>query len=156
MTETLGGELKELGVDAGPIAAGEETAATWRRLRDFPAAAGSPLVLKADLTASRVIGFVRLVQAIDPQASIQAHAGSGVVLVRFSQFPADRLTGDLVGRMQPAAAASNGTLVVLSYPEGGLTPKSFLGGVQLPLAAMKSVKQQFDPLGILNPGRFLV
>ncbi len=86
----------------------------WRRLVDFSVAAAagiaaSPLVVKANLRPSAVIDFVRLALEIDGAASIQAHAGSGIVIVRFADFPPAAVSRSLIGRLQPTAVRGNRT-----------------------------------------------
>ena len=51
---------------------------------------------------------------LDPQASVQAHAGSGIVIARFARFAAGDVSRLLIGRLQPAARAAGGNIVVLS------------------------------------------
>jgi FAD/FMN-containing dehydrogenase len=128
----------------------------WRRLAEFPATGESPLVLKASLRASGVTPFIAAVRRIDPRCSFQAHAGSGIVIVRFAEFPAGGLSRMLVGNLAPLAAASQGHITVLSNPgQADLTHQSVWGGLDAPFELMTAVKRQFDPQDLLNPGRFV-
>ena len=116
----------------------------------------SPRVLKASLVPSGVTRFVAAVRKIDPNLSFQAHAGNGVVILKFSEFPAGGLSRMLIGNLQPLAAAAGGNVQVLSNPSRqDLTHQSVWGGLDAPFALMTAVKQQFDPHDILNPGRFV-
>ncbi len=130
-------------------------AALWTDLSEFPAAPDAPLLLKASVLPSRVVDFVQLVLKIDPQASIQAHAGNGIVIARFAKFDAGDVARGLVGRLQPAAQLAGGHAVVLSSTLGGLTRQAVWGGVGSDTEWMGKVKAQFDPKGLLNPGRFV-
>jgi FAD/FMN-containing dehydrogenase len=151
----LQSEWREQGIDETLFVG--ETAALWQRLTEFPAAGQSPLVIKASVVPSAVTAFVDAARRVDPDCSIQAHAASGIVLVKFSQFPAGGLSRALVGNLQPLAARHSGLVVVLSNPSGAeMTHQSVWGATDLPLDLMREVKRRFDPKDILNRGRFVV
>jgi len=154
MTGRLHDEWCELGIEA-PITIGD-AADCWKKLVDFPAVGDAPLVLKASLVPSGVTQFIDALRLLDPQASVQSHAGNGVVIARLSAFPKEGLSRALVGNLQPAAAAQHGSLLVLSNPSGSeMTHQSVWGGLDVPFSLMSAVKQKFDPKNILNPGRFV-
>lgn len=162
MTGQLHDEWCELGIEA-PITIGEATD-FWKKLVDFPAVGNAkpadkdaaPLVLKASLVPSGVTPFINALRTLDPQVSIQSHAGNGIVIARLSAFPKEGLSRSLVGNLQPAAAAQHGSLLILSNPSGSeMTHQSAWGGLDAPFALMSAVKQSFDPKNILNPGRFV-
>jgi FAD/FMN-containing dehydrogenase len=155
MTGALAEEWRSLGVTTTRTLDGDRAGALWRDLAEFPALDGSPLVLKASVLPSRVIDFVAQVQAIDPQASIQAHAGSGIVIARFARFEPADVSRVLVGRLQPAAVLGGGHALVLSSTLDGLTRQAVWGGASGDWRWMEKVKAQFDPKGLLNPGRFI-
>jgi glycolate oxidase FAD binding subunit len=155
MLDQLAAEWRALGVRSAHTIDGPQALALNESLRDFAAATDAPLVLKACLRASGVAPYVELVGQLDPQASIQAHAGSGIVIARFQSFDAGDVSGKLIGRLQPAATAAGGSAVVLSSSLGGLTRQAIWGGTTAATPWMNAVKRQFDPKGILNPGRFV-
>jgi FAD/FMN-containing dehydrogenase len=86
---------------------------------------------------------------------VQAHAGNGIVLVRFAKFDAADVSRVLIGKLQPAARLAGGSAVVLSSTISGLTRQAVWGGVPESARWMAEVKRQFDPKHILNPGRFV-
>jgi glycolate oxidase FAD binding subunit len=148
-------EWRELGIAKTAKFENSEADAIWRRLAEFPASTPSPLVLQASVRPSAVTRFVAQVRELDSAASLQAHAGNGVVLVRFAKFPPEGLSRTLIGRLQPAAAAADGHIVILSNPGGvEITHHSVWGG-PAPFWLMGEVKRRFDPRGLLNPGRFV-
>jgi hypothetical protein len=154
MTRQLLAEWEQLGV-LSPLVVGD-SADLWRRLVEFSAAGESPLVLKASVTPSGVTAMIDAARQVDPQCSIQAHAGNGIVLMRFSQFPAGGLSRSLIGKLQPVAAAHRGNVLVLSNPSGAeMTHQSAWGGIDTPFGLMSEVKRRFDPADILNRGRFV-
>ncbi len=153
MERQLAAEWHALGVD--PLVVGE-AAALWRRLIEFAAEGQAPLVLKASTRPSGTTAVLGAARRLDPDCSIQAHAGSGVVLIKLAQFPPQGLSRALVGDLQPAAAAHHGHVVVLSNPAGvEMTHQSAWGATDAPLWLMNEVKRKFDPRDILNRGRFV-
>ena len=109
---------------------------------------------KVNVRPSAVAGYMRLLQEVDAQCSIQAQAGNGVLRVRMSQFTHET-PKLLVARLQPAAIAAGGQAVVWSCASGsGLTRQAMWGAPRDEFRVMQAVKQQFDPHGLLNPGRF--
>jgi glycolate oxidase FAD binding subunit len=148
-------EWRELGTSEPQVIG--EAAALWQRLIEFSAAGESPLVLKASVVPSGTTAVIDAARRLDPECSIQAHAGNGTVLIKLSQFPAQGLSRALVGDLQPIAAAHHGQVVVLSNPSGAeMTHQSVWGATDSPLELMAAVKHRFDPKNILNRGRFVV
>lgn len=122
-------------------------------LAHFPADDKSPLVVKAAVVSSGVVPFVDAVLAIDSKAKILAHAGSGVVYVKFSEFPSGGLSKALVGNLHGVSQRHHGNVVILSNPSGAeMTHQAVFGG-DANWQLMQQVKRQFDPKNILNPGR---
>jgi glycolate oxidase FAD binding subunit len=153
---TTADELRPLAPGSIHRIPASDVAPYWRSLVEFPAT-DAPLALKATVQPSGVPRFWQGVLAIDPEASVQAHAGSGIVYVQFSAFPASGLSRTLVGKLQPLAAQCGGHVVVLKNPGGQeMTHQSVWGSLGAQLSVMQQVKQQFDPRGLLNPGRFVV
>ena len=154
MTRQLHSEWTSLGV-ASPITIGE-AGDFWRKLVEFSAAGESPLVLKASLVPSGVAAFITALRQLDPDCSIQAHAGNGIVIARLAKFPERGLSRALVGDLQTVAAAHHGQVMVLENPSGAeMTRQSVWGGGNAPFALLSAVKRKFDPHDILNRGRFV-
>src|SRR5690606_26500497 len=101
------------------------------------------------------VEMVRMLLAHDPQCAIQCHAGSGIVLARFTEFSAGDLTGQLIGKLRPAAIQRGGSLIVVSSTIEGLTPPIVWGGRMAAHSMIDKVKHAFDPHDILNPGRMI-
>lgn len=134
---------------------GQNALGLWDRLAEFPAG-DAPLTIKASVAPSGTTRMIAAVRQLDPNCSVQAHAGNGIVIARFSEFPAEGLSRALVGRLQPLAATLHGNVVVLANPGGAeMTHRCVWGGADAPWELMARVKDQFDPKDLLNPGRFV-
>jgi len=149
-------EWRELGVAECCRLADAPAQGLMNRLTEFPAAGNLPFVLKAVLTPSGTTRFVQAVRELDGQCDLQAHAGSGIVIARLSEFPSAGLARTLVGKLHPAASAHHGHVEVLANPGGSeMTPHSVWGAVDLAGDVLNAVKRAFDPKNILNPNRFV-
>lgn len=123
------------------------------QLANFPADEKSPLIIRAALTPSGVRPFMEAAIQIDTKAIILAHAGSGIVYVKFSEFPGGGLSKSLVGNLHGVAQRYHGNVVILSNPSGAeMTHQATYGG-EANWNLMRDVKRKFDPKNILNPGR---
>jgi FAD/FMN-containing dehydrogenase len=77
-----------------------------------------------------------------------------VLRVRLSEFTHET-PKLLISRLQPAAIAAEGQAIVWSCAGGsGLTRQAMWGAPRDEFQVMQAVKQQFDPSGLLNSGRF--
>jgi glycolate oxidase FAD binding subunit len=124
-----------------------------QEIAHFPADVKSPLSIRAAVVPSGVRPFMEAALQIDPKASILAHAGSGIVYVKFSEFPAGGLSKALVGNLHGVAQRHHGNVVILSNPSGAeMTHQAVFGG-DANWRLMQEVKRRFDPKNILNPGR---
>jgi glycolate oxidase FAD binding subunit len=154
MVRQLTAEWRSAGVSA-PLVVGEG-AALWQHLVEFSAAGEPPLAVVASVVPSGTTAMIDSARRLDPECSIQAHAGNGSLVIKFAKYPAEGLSRALVGNLQPAAAAHHGHVAVLSNPSGAeMTHQSAWGATEAPLWLMSEVKRRFDPKDILNRGRFV-
>lgn len=127
----------------------------WQRLIEFPAHEPAATVLKINVVPSAACGLATLLQTIDPNGSILAHAGNGILLARMST-PGSDVSQAIIKKLQPAARAVGGNVIVLSAGDGlEMTRQVIWGSAPDDLRLMQAVKQQFDPFNLLNPGRFI-
>lgn len=153
MRRQLADETRDQGTAWHEIDAADVPAA-WGQLTEFPVDRTAPLVLKINIPPSRIVEFMQTVHQMDSSASMLAHAGSGALIVRCHDLPLGELPRLLIGRLQARARRLRGSVVVLSYGgEGELTRQLCWGGAPQGAAWMRAVKAQFDPRGLLNPGR---
>ncbi len=154
MTSTLTAELKPIGEPNTRIVTLDDGNQLAQRLVDFAATPG-PLVLKANILPHAVVELCRHLTDIDPKCSIQSHAGNGIVFVALSEVPSSGISRTLVGKLQPLADRLGGHLTMLSTTSTEITRQSVWGGALDSTPLMDAVKKQFDPRGLLNPGRFV-
>ena len=151
--EQLSREWLEQGV-AIDVARDEAAGAIWRQFVEF-AAVDAPLVIKANVRPSAVADMMRLLSEIDPHASLQSHAGNGIVVAAFSEFSPNDASRILIQQLQPAAVAAEGNVVVWSCQADELTRQATWGAAPSDAPLMRAVKEQFDPKHLLNRGRFV-
>jgi FAD/FMN-containing dehydrogenase len=97
-----------------------------------------------------------MLRELAPDCSMAARAGSGILLVQFEEFQPSNISKLLIGRIRPAAIAAGGACVVWAAGPGlEATHQAVFGPDPGDRAMMRAVKSQFDPAGILNPGRFI-
>jgi glycolate oxidase FAD binding subunit len=131
----------------------------WSRLGD--ALARAQVLLKIATLASETAALAgeveRLGLDLGMTTLVVGEAGNGVLHAGLAgPLVPERWGADLVARLRERVAAHGGSVVVERAPRevkdrldvwGPLDP-----GV---LAIMKRLKAEFDPLGVLNPGRFV-
>jgi glycolate oxidase FAD binding subunit len=139
-----------------------EEKALWQQQLEFSdrgptdAPDGSPLVLKIAVPPGATIVMVAGILEADPDCTIQAHAGNGIVIARFARFTHADLNNVLVSKLRPAAVKLGGSAVVVSSSLEGLTPHLAWGGRTEAMTLIERIKNKFDPHNILNPGRFVI
>jgi glycolate oxidase FAD binding subunit len=113
------------------------------------------LLLQAQIPPVRVVGAVRSLLDADPRASIQAYAGDGIVCARLA-FPRSQPAAVFCRRLRASLAEMEGSLVILESPaDEELSRETVWGPPGDGQRVMEAIKRQFDPQGILNPGRFI-
>lgn len=163
MIARLKEEWQTAGLAAPRIIADAAAEELWRRLIDFgctgsdaAAAKSKPAItFKLNVPPSRVASICEQVRSTFPQASLLAHAGSGIVLVRVADSPSHEFVGPLIKTLHPAVAAAGGQCILWqSASSDDFTRQLAWGPLRGDSSVMQRVKRQFDPHNILNPGRF--
>ncbi|MGE0760382.1 MAG: FAD-binding oxidoreductase [Pirellulaceae bacterium] len=155
MVEQLGREFWEHRIAEMQTLLDDDATAFLQRIVAFPVGPAGTIRVKASVVPSRVTDWCQSLLALDPDCSWLAHAGNGIVVARFARLPAGGMTKGIIGRLQSAATAASGSVVMLSHVGGEATHQSIWGPLTGPLAVMKAVKCEFDPRNILNPDRFV-
>ncbi len=126
----------------------------WEELVEFPARGDSPLTLKASVRPSEVTALMRGILNLAPRCSLQAHAGNGIVIVKFEEIPDAGLARCLLSQLRPLVREGN--IIVLDNPSGNeMTVQTAFGGGGFEYDIMARVKREFDPVDLFNPGRFV-
>lgn len=136
-----------------------ERAADWREslpASDGLSRPGASVTLKVSVPPVEVAGWLAALEDARRAGALaarwQAHAGHGIIAARLAASP-DTLA-PRVEALRRAASERRGSLVVTELPSalaGVLDPWGPVGALEL----MRRLKAQFDPNGILNPGRFV-
>jgi hypothetical protein len=148
-------ELKEAGLCSGCILEQQQQDQLWNAVHEFPAREVE-LMLQIKTVSSGVIPIVQQCLEIDPSCTIQATAGDGVVTVGFDEIPASGISGTLIAQLSPIAARFHGHVETFRNRSGSeLTAGSMWGRLSAPQFMQDRLKEQFDPRGLLNPGRFV-
>ena len=112
------------------------------------------LTVEATVLPSRSVALAARLRDLSPGISIHCHAASGVVLARAACQP--EKAGQAAADIRKAAGQFGGRAVVTAWPaESQLDQPAVWGPPGSEMRVMQRVKQQFDPQGILNPGRFI-
>ena len=174
MLDTLGRQWQQATGRPATVVHKSQIDPLWNRLAEFPldkflldggnAAEGRPLVVQIGTLPSTLVALAGQIRQLAPRASIQAHAGDGIIRARFPTDP-DSIESGGVARfleehLRPIVAAAGGRMVVLAYPpQARLDQKAVWGpsGDKTTdgLGVMRAIKDRFDPQGLLNPGRFI-
>ncbi|HWM77308.1 MAG TPA: FAD-binding oxidoreductase [Methylomirabilota bacterium] len=133
-------------------------AALWTKLGE---ALGAPLVLRI---AGEIRGAARWAGEVESIASRQGlsvaivgEAGNGILRVALTGAIApDVFARELVAPLRAALQGEGGSLVIERAPLPLKGATDVWGPVpEIALGVMRRLKAEFDPLGILNPGRFV-
>jgi glycolate oxidase FAD binding subunit len=144
---------------AGPTVVEGAGAGLWQAVDRLAQAPPGGIVAKASVLPSRVPELIESIEGIGRQASrpprIASHLTAGIV---YSAWPPG---GDpeadlrLAMSLRQEAASLGGTMVAETAPAALKERLDVWGdpGPDFPL--VRRIKEQFDPQGILSPGRFL-
>lgn len=120
------------------------------------AAAGGALTVKASVLPTEVAGWLAALRQTAAETGLtatwRAHAGHGLIHARLAGPESALLAA--VPRLREVAARRRGSLVVTGAPPE-LARRLDPWGPNPALEVMRRVKEQFDPRGTLNPGRFV-
>jgi glycolate oxidase FAD binding subunit len=169
LSEHAQAEITAAGATNSKLLGTDELATLWRAQIEFPdslpaapafgevasATGNSLLTLKCIVPSSAVSNTIAQILNFNPDATIQAHAASGIITARFAKFTQADVSPTLVGRLRPFAAKLGGSVQVVRTTLAGLTPHLIWGGRTDSTILLERIKKQFDPKNILNPGRYI-
>ena len=162
--ERQSGETRSIAEGAGAgspeMLGADEGAPLWRAMSDFGWGAGGPsLGIRASVLPSGVAALAEGLSTLEVSEgaapAIVAHPAHGTVI---ASWPGDVETvpGTLeaVSRARVLAAQSGGHAVVERAPLAVKSEIDVWGGMGGPEQVTRGLKSQYDPAGVLNPGRF--
>jgi len=126
----------------------------WERVRDF-GADGDGVLYRITVPLASVAQVVTAIdqwRAAEPPARIIVHAGSGTLWLLTD---AGRAGVELFPRLTALAHEHGGHGIMAAAPPALKEGVDVWGPPPSAVAIMREVKRQFDPQGILNPGRLL-
>jgi glycolate oxidase FAD binding subunit len=156
--------------DAGALrtatAQAEASVAAWQAVRDvfdrLGGPRGEPLVCKIAVPISKTAALLASAEALARRLSLPgavvAHAGSGVVRAAYtlgSGAPLPEVVRDGLDALRREAEAAEGSLVVETAPLAIKRHFDAWGKPGEAFVVMRRLKAEFDPRGLMNPGRFL-
>ena len=157
MTGQLAREWQDAGHPAPKVISGPSACDLWRALAEGPSDSSrtDSLLLQVQVPPARIVPAVRALLDCDPQASIQAYAGDGILRGRFASAQVEP-AAVFCRKLRASLATLEGSLVVLETPaDAELSRETVWGPPGDSQPVMEAIKHQFDPQGILNPGRFI-
>lgn len=143
----------------GVIAEGDLERKFWHEITEFPFIKDKnrTVVCKASVLIKDVSKILEKLRDVSKYSEIEieasARAGNGVLMIS--------IDGDLPNLLQATrsirklATSLNGSMVILQAPPSIKSEIDAWGEIGASLELMKRLKSQFDPNGVLNPGRFV-
>jgi glycolate oxidase FAD binding subunit len=149
--------LKELPDDARPgleTRVGLTTAPLWRALTERPAGVEDGLTFKANLLPRMTADFSTRVDALANGPAVHAQAGNGIVWGHAAEVGTPERAAALLKQLFEWAGPE-GNVVVYRCPPAWKAALPVWGKLRADGWLMRTVKQQLDPRGLFNPGRFV-
>jgi hypothetical protein len=149
MEKTLRREWRELGVSSSvTIPHGGKPLWTWLAER--------PADVQVGVRPGATVEMIRRLLQADPDCSILARAGNGVIRTALSPRSPVAFRTLLREQLRPRVAAAGGTLTVLAHPEEAeLSAEDVWGPTSGAIRIMRAIKERFDPGDVLNRGRYI-
>jgi glycolate oxidase FAD binding subunit len=148
------GEMGSLAVEGVEARAGSASDALWQALVELAAPPDATVSFKANLLSSAVADFCEK-GSTRAGVCVHAHGGSGIVHLHLGSTASLEESSSLVRILQPVAAAAAGNLVVMRAPAAWKKHLPVWGLPRGDAWLMRKVKEQLDPRGVFNPGRFV-
>ena len=134
-------------------------------VRAFPEGRWSSQVIicKANLRMTDVVNFsntaIEIIRGLHYSVHMMGLMGNGVVYITISEFPndADKLQSiaETITKLRKHAISMGGNLIIESAPIEIKRQIDVWGTAGNSIGLMKQIKAKLDPIGMLNPGRFV-
>jgi FAD/FMN-containing dehydrogenase len=137
----------------------EDANLLWESYRDSETDRKWVWSLRVSVLPTDVPRMVHEIQELLPSSSISVHAANGIIRVFDETQALDQLKTAQrprkVAELRRSAQEHGGQLVILRAPASILEKLDVWGEVGQTGRLMRELKAKFDPLAILNPGRFV-
>ena len=134
-----------------------ESGRWWAQVEQTLTPAESGVGLRVSLPPSAVVGFMQGLEALGhgdaPTITSLSYPTTGLVLARLGGAPVERLV-DVIEAARKLATEAAGSLLVTTAPVAVKERVDVWGEADAP-SLTRRLKQEFDPRGTLNPGRFV-
>jgi glycolate oxidase FAD binding subunit len=154
--EAVERHLKELRAEANTAGMSASTVeglqhhALWKSICDFGTAAPQTL-FRLTLPVGAIREAVSSIDDWSPGSQIVAHIGSGTIWI----LAAEENSADWFTRLSMLATPFGGHAIIARASPRVKEAVDVWGSPPPGLSIMADIKRQFDPTGILNPGRFV-
>jgi glycolate oxidase FAD binding subunit len=143
----------ELGRSDIEVREGEHAGPLWSALTAFQAAEVGPVTFVANIRPSSVVPFIK---DLDPSGwAAQAHAGNGIVRAHALGSPGLEELAPTIDRIRASAVRDGGNLTLSRCPTEWKDRLRVWGEPRADWPLAERVKRALDPLGVMNPGRFV-
>jgi glycolate oxidase FAD binding subunit len=164
MVDQLKQEWTAAGVTPLTLLFNPHTEQPWRQLAEW--SAGAEFLAEINVLPSAVMATIAELAKRIPQATFQAHAGNGVILVGMKTTGQEASNGkatfserellSIAQQMRDIAVTAGGSLVIRKRPENtAWTAADVWGPAGSAVTVMQAIKDRFDPKNLLNSGRFI-
>jgi glycolate oxidase FAD binding subunit len=128
----------------------EQDSASWQKIADAGNHAGT--IIKVSVPVSKAIDFYERA-ALEDVSVAAVDVGTGIIRIAFDMENAR--TRERITSLRSQASEIGGSLFIERAAEGVRVEVDAWGDVGPTAQLMKTLKAKFDPLSLLNPGRFV-
>ena len=157
----IGEMAKREGAVDGKVLKGADDGVFWRQVRDIALTSGASVILRSNFVISRqaeILGnYEHWALAARVGCVFIGHAGNGILTTYILEDPIEKRDSivDLIRKFTAEAAKHSGNLIVETCPRDLKEKVSVWGMPRSDYGVMRRLKEEMDPFGILNPGRFV-
>ncbi len=143
----------------GVIVEGDIERKFWNEIADFPFTKDKnrAVICKASVLIKDVSTLLEQLEDLSKNTGLEIHAsaraGNGVLMISLEGDEPDLLQA--TGSLRQIVTSLNGNIVILQAPTSIKSEIDVWGEIGSSLELMKRLKSQFDPNGVMNPGRFV-
>lgn len=122
----------------------------WKRAENFPLSANR-LIFRVTLPIATLAGFIQAIEPLDATA-VCADVAAGTLWLGYEPR---KSSVEYLLKLQELARAQHGHAVLFAAPASMKQGVDVWGPIPTTFPLMRDLKRQFDPQGLLNPGRFV-